>query len=200
MQSAFHLRRLHPVRVRFARSGAGAVLLAEARLQAGACLPGVAAVLEKGALDEERVFVAIEPGAALDSLLTGRERRLQRKDVLALALAGVRILRALGLAGITLPDVHPRRFTLRRPDDWHSLVLADFQGAMKAESQQAVEAAAGLARAWCRAALSFPPFRGDEPRRDLPVSLKQELGDAFERGAAPAALAALLLQDATWAE
>jgi hypothetical protein len=107
-------------------------LASEAQLQAGLALPGVAAVVEHG-VASGIPFVAVS-GAGRPLAL---DAALDADVALTLAAAAARILRALALAGVRLPDAEPGRFL--HPTGPPALVLADFDGALRADAH-AVEA------------------------------------------------------------
>ncbi len=189
LQAGFHLRRVEPVWLRFSTSGARDRFAAEAALQAQACLPAVADILEQGTAKGRGAFVAIEAqGRRLDLLLADRELHLSYDEARDLAIAGVRILRALGLAGLALPDVDPRRFLVPRPGAWEQLVLADLGGVVDLGVAQAALHLRPQVGAWCHGALCFPPFRGARLRREVPRSMRGVIEAARDQGAEPAVL------------
>ena len=192
LQRAYHLGLLQPVLVRFGESAEQ--LAAEAQLQARVCLPGVAHLALQDCQHTPPFLALALQGRRLDQLLADRKIRLARADVVALALAGLRILRALGLAGVVLPDAAPQRFVVPRGGNWTGMLLADFRGARRQEPDMAQQAAREQAADWCRAALSFPPFRGESLRRDLSDALKSDLRKALRSQAQPWQLAALLIE------
>ena len=193
LQQAFHLERLRPVVVRFAQDGQAERFAAERRLQVRACLPGVAAVL--GGQEARDGFAAYAVhGRRLDTVFAERRARLSGREALRLALAGVRILRARGLAGLVLPDALPRRFVLTGPQDWGGIVLADLEGVRALEVEQAAAGARHCAAAFCRGALLFPPFKGKNLRREIPVAARLALERALAEPGPPWELEALLIE------
>ncbi|MBW2258346.1 MAG: hypothetical protein JRI25_27630, partial [Deltaproteobacteria bacterium] len=107
---------------------------------------------------------------------------------LILAADGVRVLRALALAGIFLPDADPARFLLDLSGGRPHLVVADLCGATATEPDAAARAMLPVAVAWCRTALAWPPFRGDRRRREVPDALAHELDGATDLASLVAAL------------
>ena len=190
LQLAFSLRDVEPVLVRFARPGSKEQVENEVRIQADICLPGVLDVLEHGVSDTGQSYVAVPvAGERLDWALESQDRAASREVTVDLAVEGIRLFRALGLARVTLPDVATSRFVLDRPD---RLLLADFTGARTTSETEAAEAARRSAADWCRSALVFPPFKGKELRRDLPGSVKRALTAAFEEPSEAAELVRIL--------
>ncbi len=188
LQPAFHLRRLASVWLRFTGSDP-ARFRAELELQAGACLPGVAGVVERGRAGK-RAFAVVEgSGARLDAVLAQRPTQLEYPQALALARAGLRALRALALAGLALPELEPRRFLQPSPG---VLLLADLGGVVELGAPQAALHVRRQAAAWCHGALCFPPFAGKRLRRELPRALGERLEGLLEAGADPQVLDAML--------
>ena len=189
LQAGFHLRRVAPVWLRFASPASRERFAAEAQLQAQACLPGVAGVLEQGTARGKGAFLALDAqGPRLDLLLNDRELRLSYDDACALACAGLRLVRALGLAGLALPEIEPRRFLVPQPGDWQHLVLADLGGVVELGVAQAALHLRSQAGAWAYGALCFPPFRGKRLRREVPRAMRPVLEEAHDQGAEPVAL------------
>ena len=187
LQPAFHLRRVAQVWLRFAT--ARDRFDQELTLQADACLPGVAGVLERGTVKGRGAFAVLRgEGRRLDRVLADRELRLDYDDAVALACAGLRILRALALAGLALPDADPRRFLIPDPRGWDRVVLADSSGLVALGVQQAALHVRAQAAAWCHGALCYPPFRGKRLRRELPRGLRKVVTAAVEQGEDPAVL------------
>jgi hypothetical protein len=193
LQAGFHLERLEPVWLRFAPA-ADPAFRAQVDLQAVACLPGVAGILERGRLDGVAYTVVDGAGARLDRVLADRSVRLGYAEARGLALAGLRVLRALALAGLALPSIEARRFLLPWPGAWQHVVLADLEGLEDIGAPQAALHARDQAVAWCHGALCVPPFRGKRLRREVPRGLGKELEARRERGAEPVELADLLLR------
>jgi hypothetical protein len=133
---AFWLDGQRPVWVRTVAATAEERVRAEAALQAAAALPGVAPVVAHGC-EGDTAFVAV--------VAAGRPLVPPSSAAAALALTATtaRILHALALAGVTLPDAALARFV--GGDDGSALVLADLDGATQTESHTANAANARLA-------------------------------------------------------
>ena len=193
LQQAFHLRRLEPVWLRFAPAGGGGRFDAEADLQAAACLPGVAGLRERSRAKGRGPFVVVAAeGRRLDRALADREVQLSAAQARDLALAGTRILRALALAGLALPDAAPHRFLLPWSGAWQHLVLADLGGLVEIGVPQASLHAREQAARWSHAALCFPAFRGERLRREVPRRIRPELDKLRDEGADPVLIEGLL--------
>jgi hypothetical protein len=140
---AFWLDGQRPVWVRSATAPDAERLAAEADLQRGLALPGIAPVVEHGVASGIPYVAVTAPGRPL----AAETPQLDLTAGLALAGAAARALRALALAGAILPDAEPERF-LAAPSSM--LVLADLDGVRPAEPGTAAAAhvmlAAGLAR------------------------------------------------------
>ncbi len=190
LQPGFHLQRVEAVWLRFAVGAEGRAAFArEIGLQESACLPAVAGIRERGEAGKRGPFAVLEArGRRLDGLLDDGQLRLSYADARALAVAGARILRALALAGLALPDADPRRFLLPSPEAWAGLVLADSSGLVELGVAEASLLIRGQVGAWCHGALCYPPFRGTKLRRELPRPLRARLEESLERGADPVAL------------
>jgi len=143
---AFWLDGQVAVWLRTAPATAGDAIAAEAALQESLALPGVAPVVEHGVASGIPYVAVLAPGHpfALDD-----DRRRDLPTRLTLAAQAVRILRALALAGVSLPDADPERFCIagdRNP----TLTLADLDGARKTSPDEAAQtnttAAAALIR------------------------------------------------------
>lgn len=138
LEAAFWLDGQRSVWLRAAAAPNAARLAREAELQAALALPGVAPVVEHG-VASGLPYVAVaapgEPWRPPDD----RAPALGRPTALALLAQAARILRALALADVALPDAEPERFCLeaaRSP----SLTLADLDGARattRAEAERA---------------------------------------------------------------
>ena len=130
--------------IRTAIAADGDRLADEAALQTRVALPGVAAVIDHGVAGDT-AYVAVDSVA----------RRIEVSDARALGtLAAIaRILHALALAGVALPDAELVRF-LQAGDEPAHLVLADFHGAAPVSVAAAVSAHAGLAADLARALLT----------------------------------------------
>jgi hypothetical protein len=194
LQPGFHLRRVQPVWLRFATATEQrAAFRAELALQQGACLPAVASVGDRGEAGERGPFAVLEAhGRRLDRVLADRQLRLDYGDALALAASGARVLRALALVGLVLPDAEPRRFLIPGPQAWDGIVLADLGGVKEIGLPEATLHIRPQVGAWCHDALCYPPFRGKKLRRELPRQLRETLVEALEQGADPVELVRLL--------
>ena len=195
LQPAIWLDELLPVLVRIGKPNQLQRFAEEARLQAGVFLPGITSVLDYNDGDQGRPYVTIATdGPRLDTVINDQKNKLSCEDVLGLAMAGIRIFRALAFAKIALPDAAPDRFVIGRAGDPNTLRLADFDGARSVEENEAASSASSLSIEFCRSALAFPPFRGNKPRRDLPTGLTRALRQAFEEEASPTTVATLLTE------
>jgi hypothetical protein len=116
-----------PVWVRSAAAPEAGRLANEAGLQAALALPGVAGVVEHG-VASGIPYVAV---SAAGRPLRLEEAKLDAATALALAATAVRVLRALALAGVRVPDAVPERFVYAPPT---GLVLADLDGAERADA------------------------------------------------------------------
>ena len=194
VQPGFHLRWVRPVWLRFAASTGRQRFDAELDLQAGACLPGVAGVVDRGSAKGKGAFAVLDvSGQRLDQRLADGDLELGYEAAVALAASGLCILRALALAGLALPDADARRFMIPAPQAWRHLVLADLSGVVDLGAPQAALHVRAQAGAWCHAALCYPPFEGERLRRELPRGLRDTLVEAAEQGADPAVLAQRLM-------
>jgi hypothetical protein len=146
LTEGFWLDGQRPVWLRTAPVTATELLAIEAEVQASLALPGVAPVVEHGVasgIPYVAVLAAGQPWVLADP------QRPALATALALAAQATRILRALALAGVALPDAEPERFcitTERSP----SLMLADLDGACAVTNAEAgttnAASAAALAR------------------------------------------------------
>jgi hypothetical protein len=182
---AFWLDGRRPVWLRTAPAASAEGLAAEARLQADLALPGLAPVVEHGVASGIPYVAVAGPGAPLAAAALSS---LDLATSLALAAAAARILRALALAAVVLPDAEPERFLQCARGD-PALVLADLDGARRTEAG----AAAGIHAAH-GTALARRLLAAHAPR------LPDELRDALEPtaggvGSLPALVAAL---DRAW--
>jgi hypothetical protein len=137
---AFWLDGQQAVWVRTAGAASAERVAEEARLQDALALPGLAPVVEHG-VASGIPYVAV--AGAGRPLVLEAARRLDLAAALALAGAAVRLLRALALAGVVLPDAAPERF-LHAPESG-GLTLADLDGALAAHPASAEAAQAALA-------------------------------------------------------
>jgi hypothetical protein len=163
--AGFWLDGQKPVWVRTAPAGEGDRLAAEAALQSELALPGIAPVVEHG-VASGNAYVAV----------TGVGQPLQASTDdggtagLARAAAIVRLLHALALAGVVLPDAEPERF-LVEPDSARA-TLADLDGAERAASDRATEHAHTLARS------VVDRHAGAATMRRLPAAVAAALDEA----------------------
>ncbi len=166
--SAFDLRTLSTVFVRIAPCS---TLESAAQLHLRACLPGIAPVLDHG-VDGDLAWVVVPPSPSrLATLLDGGlELNLYQSSIMA--ADGVRILQALALAGVRLPDLEPERLQLDIGGVRPQLILGDLSGATEGQTEISV------AVAWCKKVLSWPPFMGEGPRVDLPDRVVEALKSA----------------------
>jgi hypothetical protein len=121
---------------------------AEAKLQAGLGLPGVAVVVERGVASGIPYVAMVGAGEVLTL-----SRPLDAPTALSLAAEAARILHALALAGVMLPDAEPERFLLGPSLGatlGHGLLLADLDGVQAGEPGTVAGAHAALAIAWAR--------------------------------------------------
>jgi hypothetical protein len=153
------------VLVRSAPSTSAARLAAEAEIQASLAVAGVAPVVEHGTSGGIAYVAVIAPGRPRSA----QDHAGSPRALVELA-AAARILRTLALAGVVLPDAAPVRFVQTR-DDPGSLLLADLDGATRAEPSAAAAAHARIVAALAAPLLAAagadiaPP--GPEP--DLPT-------------------------------
>ena len=125
LAAGFWLDGQRPVLIRTATAGDGERLAAEAALQESLALPGIAALVEHGVASGIPYVAVIASGRAF---LLDDTNRPDPDTALALAAQVTRLLRALALLGVTLPDANPERFCLTG-DRTPSLTLADLDGA-----------------------------------------------------------------------
>jgi hypothetical protein len=137
--AGFWLDAQRPVWLRTATAPEAERLAGEARRQAGLALPGVAPVVEHG-VAHGIPYVAV---AGVGRPLT-LDAPLAPAAALALAAAVARVLRALALAGVALPDAEPERFLGGGAET--GAVLADLDGTREAAPEEASAAHAALAR------------------------------------------------------
>ena len=165
--SAFDLRSMSTVLVRIADSPEASAT----ELHKGLCLPGVAPVLDSG-VDGPLSWVSVPATPTLLTTLLAGSLELTFEQALIIAADGVRVLSALALAGVCLPDLDPARLQLDLGGTRPQLLLADLSGATEGQSALSV----GLT--WCRRALSWPPFQGDQRRVEVSPALAKALGDS----------------------
>jgi hypothetical protein len=131
----FWLDRQRAVWLRTAAAAEAERLGTEASLQAEIAVPGVAAVVDWGVASGIPYVAVASPGEPLEVPADA-----------TVAAAAARILRALALAGVTLPDAEPGRF-LRAG---YALTLADLDGARVVPPEEAARLHASLAIALAR--------------------------------------------------
>ncbi len=135
----FWLDAQRPVWVRTAGLDAAERLAREAALQRALALPGVATVVEDGVASGSAYVAVVADG---EPLVVAAD--LRPATALAIAAAATRILRAIALAGVALPDASPGRFLHTRAPGI-GLVLADLDGATTSAAAAAANAAAAHA-------------------------------------------------------
>lgn len=198
----FWLDGQRPVWLRTAGAADASRLASEAELQAVLALPGVAAVVEHGVASgipyvavvaTGRPWRLTEPPAAARTPHPAREHDamptpaagaspeapggsaaavLERSTALGLAAQATRILRALALAGVALPDAAPERFCVGS-ERGASLVLADLDGARATTREDADAANAAAAAELVQRLLPGTSFTGELPA--LVQALDREL-------------------------
>jgi hypothetical protein len=139
--AGFWLDGQRPVWIRTAAASEATRLATEARLQAHLALPAVAPIVEHGVAAGIPYVAVSAPG---QPLTLDTSRPFAAGAALLLAAAAARVLRALALAGVQVPDAEPERFLLVPPS---SLAIADLDGAAAADATEAARAHAGLAAA-----------------------------------------------------
>jgi len=162
----FWLDGQRPVWVRTASSPATERLASEFRLQADLALPGIAPVVDHGVAGGIPYVAVIAPGRPLT--LDGSPP-LELRTALSLATAAARALRALALAGLTLPDAAPERF-LHVTAPAPALVLADLDGISPAETAAAHAAHAPLAADLARQLI--PATASAHPAREVAATIE----------------------------
>jgi hypothetical protein len=167
LAAAFWLDGQRAVWVRTAGAQAAERLAAEARLQTECAVAGIAPVVEHGVASAIPYVAVASPGRPLAEDVT---ERLDLGAALGLAAAAARVLRALALAGVAIPDGAPERF-LYTAEPTPSVILADLDGAEAAEPVAAAAAHGALAVALARRILP----EGTAAR------LGREIGDVLER-------------------
>jgi hypothetical protein len=176
---AFWLDGQRPAWVRTAAAPAAERLACEARLQRELALPGIAAIVEHGVATGIPYVAVLGSGQPLDAAVA---RPLAATFTLA-AEAG-RVLRALALAAIVLPDAAAERFLCAPPV---GLALADLDGAQAGDADRAHAAhAVDLARSLlpANAAARLPLEVGDALERAFAAPPRLvELIDIFDRAA-----------------
>ena len=166
LAAALWLDAQRPVWVRTAAATETARLGAEAQLQAALALPGVAPVVESGTASGIPYVAVTSPGRPL--LLDGTSFDVPGAFVLATTAA--RILRALALAGVVLPDAEPERFLHAPPA---APTLADLDDARPADPTAAAAAHAALARRFAVRVLAAAGAR--DVARELDASPEADL-------------------------
>jgi hypothetical protein len=171
---------------RIAGRDQAARLAAEADLQAGMLTPGLAACFGHGTAPDGSVHVVLAAGGR--PLGASFVRRLSLSDALGFALSGLRILHAIALGGVLVPDASIDRFVSERAPT--SLRLVDLDGATRA-TEDACRARVGeLVQAFCRQILAA------EDRNRLRPDVPTEIATALRGQAPPEQLAKLLAMHA----
>ncbi len=179
-QRGLHLPTQREVLVRAAPAPA-ASLREHAALRRRATIPGIAPVLEDGtsgpaAAGELSVFAVALPGPTLESRV---ERGASPELALSWCREAVRLLHALELSGVQLPDAAARRFNV---DESDRLWLTDLWGAV-AREQAAGEAHVAHARALAErllGALTIDVTPAHAAARIAAATSARELLDAIE--------------------
>ena len=135
----FWLDGQRPVWIRTAATLASERLAAEARLQARLGLPGVAPVVEHG-VGSGIPYVAVAGEGR--PLTLDRARPVELGTAFSLLSAAARVLRALSLVGVAIPDAAPERFLFSPAT---VVILADLDGAQETEPDVAARQHAALA-------------------------------------------------------
>ncbi len=165
--------------VRFGTAQEATRLEAEAALQTSLIVPGVAPCLGYATGPDATPYVLV--AAAGRPLSNAFVRGLALHESLALAADGIRILNAVALGGVELPDAALWRFFVDRPGA--GLRLADLDGARHHPAEICRARVPELATRFCR-----DVFGGDGRgglRRDLPKTVSELLA----RRASPEELA-----------
>lgn len=186
--AGFWLDAQRPVWVRTAPATEAERLARETALQRELTLPGTAVVVEHG-VTSGIAYVAVTGGGQPLRLPDGDGRVLATG--LAIAAAAVRILHALALAGVMLPDAEPERFLIT-PES-AVLTLADFDGAERSDPTCSAEHAHSLA------CVLVHRFVSEGTARRLPSVTAAALRGALAEHAPLAALARALDDAALWA-
>jgi hypothetical protein len=139
--AGFWLDGQRPVWLRTAAASEATRLASEARLQADLALPAVAPVVEHG-VAAGIPYVAVAGMGQPFTLDTSRPFAVG--EALLLAAAAGRILRALALVGLALPDAEAERFLLTAAPA-RALTLADLDGTTSIEPAEAARQHAALA-------------------------------------------------------
>jgi len=140
LAAAFWLDAQQPLWLRTATAPSAERLANEARLQAGLGVPGVAVVVDAGVASGIPYVAVAAPGRPFAPASQPRDAAV----ALGLAASAARILCAVALGGVRVPDAAPERFVALAPPAI-ALMLADFDGATPAEPQEALAAHAGAA-------------------------------------------------------
>jgi hypothetical protein len=134
LAAAFWLDGQRPVWIRTAPAVEVEALAAEAELQATLALPAVAPVVEHGVASGIPYVAVVAAGQPWHP---DTESPLDPVVVLAVTAQAARIVRALALAGVALPDTAPERFCVSTSDRAPTLVLADLAGAHATTREEA---------------------------------------------------------------
>ncbi len=153
--AGFWLDGQRPVWFRTAPAGDAARLAAEAALQRTLALPGVAPVVEHGVASGIPYVAVLSAGRPF--LVDAAQP--EQGASLAFAAHVARLVRALALAGVTLPDAAPERFCITGD---RTLTLADLDGAERVASEEAAAIAFTTAASAVQALLA-PGVLAAEP-------------------------------------
>jgi len=167
--SGFWLDGQRPVWVRTASADAAHRLADEARLQLALALPAVAPVVEHG-MSGGIAYVAV--AGAGQPLATAVAKTIEPDVALQLAAAIIRVLRAVALGGVGLPDIEEERF-LYSPQVPSHIVLADLDGAQALEPALAAERHLSLARTL------VDPILARGATRRLPAEIAEQVTQAL---------------------
>jgi hypothetical protein len=113
-------------------------------------IPGVASVLEHGKSEKGAPFLATARIGRSAQDVLAQKGSLDRDRAIAFCAEAVRILAALALSGVELPDAGFRRFVI---DGGGRLWLRDLLGATRTDAERAGAAHLSLGRDFCRALL-----------------------------------------------
>jgi hypothetical protein len=184
LMPGFWLDGQRPVWLRTAAAADAFRLAEEARLQAEAGIPGLAPLVEHGVGHGIPYVAVVASGQPL-----ALDVRLPSGDALVLAAGVARLLRALALAGVVLPDAEPERFVCAGNA---SLTLADLDGAVRGPANAAEEAHRALATGFARRAVPASALA------ELPTAATEAVMLALAEPSSLATLAALLERTALY--
>jgi len=163
LQRGFWLDGQRAVWLRTVEGEAAERLAREGALQARLALPGIAAVADHGAADGTGwvAVTGIGTGSGVP-LVIDVERPRSARTAFTLAAGAARVLHALALRGVALPDAAPERF-LVTTDDEPQLALADLDGVREDAPSAVLPVHAAIARALARALLPAAAATRVEP-------------------------------------